>query len=260
MDVALRAIADPTRRRILGLVWDRERTAGDVASRFEMSQPAISQHLKVLLDAGLVTLRPAGTRRYYRANHQAMAAVRQLIEGFWDERLAALKEAAEAEQRRMESPTMTTMTEAESGTIRRDLFIAADQAVVFAFLTDADKMTRWMGVDCELEPRRGGVYLVNVNHRDVARGEYEEVTPNSRVVFSFGWEGGAMGLTPGASRVEIDLAPKDGGTQLTFVHRGLPEAAIGPHTEGWTHYLGRLAIVAAGGDAGPDPKVTQPGD
>ena len=99
MDVALKAIADPTRRRILSLVWHDERPAGAIASRFDMSQPAVSQHLKVLLDAGLVTLRREGTKRYYRANHQAMAAVRRLIEDFWDERLAALKDAAEAEQR-----------------------------------------------------------------------------------------------------------------------------------------------------------------
>ena len=99
MDMALRAIADPTRRRILSLVWHDEQLAGAIASRFDMSQPAVSQHLKVLLEAGLVTLRREGTKRYYHANHQAMAAVRRLIEGFWDERLAALKNAAEAEQR-----------------------------------------------------------------------------------------------------------------------------------------------------------------
>ncbi len=98
MDLALKAIADPTRRRILALVWLEEQPAGAIASRFDMSQPAVSQHLKVLLEADLVTLRREGTKRYYRANHQAMAAVRHLIEAFWDERLAALKHAAEAEQ------------------------------------------------------------------------------------------------------------------------------------------------------------------
>ena len=98
MDLALKAIADPTRRRILSLVWQDEKPAGAIAGRFDMSQPAVSQHLKVLLDADLVTLRREGTKRYYRANHQAMAAVRQLIEAFWDERLAALKSVAEAEQ------------------------------------------------------------------------------------------------------------------------------------------------------------------
>ena len=104
MDVALKAIADSTRRRILSLVWHDERLAGSIASCFDMSQPAVSQHLKVLLDAGLVTLRREGTKRYYRANHHAMTAVRRLIEAFWDERLAALKDAAEAEQRAQRKP------------------------------------------------------------------------------------------------------------------------------------------------------------
>ncbi|MGI9509592.1 MAG: ArsR/SmtB family transcription factor [Geminicoccaceae bacterium] len=80
------------------LVWHGELPAGAIAERFDMSQPAVSQHLKVLLDAGLLTLRREGTKRYYAANHLAMAAVKQLIEAFWDDRLAALKEAAEAEQ------------------------------------------------------------------------------------------------------------------------------------------------------------------
>ncbi|MGI9500418.1 MAG: SRPBCC family protein [Geminicoccaceae bacterium] len=149
------------------------------------------------------------------------------------------------------------MTESRDGTIHREMFIAADPATIFAFFTDPDKMTRWMGVGCDLDPKAGGVYLVDVNNQNVARGEFEEVTPNSRLVFSFGWEDGAFGLTPGTSRIEIDLEPKDGGTQLSFVHNGLPEPAVEPHTEGWAHYHGRLAIVAAGGDPGPDPKVKE---
>ena len=58
-----------------------------------------------------------------------------------------------------------------------------------------------------------------------------------------------------APRIEIDLAPKDRGTLLTFVHSGLPAPQVAPHTDGWTHYLGRLAIAAAGRDPGPDPRI-----
>jgi uncharacterized protein YndB with AHSA1/START domain len=147
------------------------------------------------------------------------------------------------------------MPQPDAGVIHRELFVEADPATVFAFLTDADKLMRWMGTRCQLDAEPGGVYLVNVTGRDVARGEFEEVTPNSRIVYSFGWEHGAMGVPPGSTKVEIDLAPKERGTLLTFVHSGLPEAAIGPHTDGWTHYLGRLAIAVAGGDPGPDPRI-----
>jgi uncharacterized protein YndB with AHSA1/START domain len=146
------------------------------------------------------------------------------------------------------------MTQTDTGVIRRELFIEADQATVFAFLTDPDRLMRWMGTRCELDAQPGGVYLVNVDGRHVARGEFEEVTPNSRLVYSFGWERADMDIPPGATRIEIDLAPRERGTLLTFVHSGLPEPAVGPHTDGWTHYLGRLAIAAAGGDPGPDPR------
>ncbi|MEQ8966164.1 MAG: metalloregulator ArsR/SmtB family transcription factor [Azospirillaceae bacterium] len=99
MDDALRALADGTRRRILSMVWAQERTAGEIAADFEMSRPAVSQHLRVLLDADLVAVRRDGTRRWYRARQDRVAAVRAVIESFWDDRLAALKSAAEAQAR-----------------------------------------------------------------------------------------------------------------------------------------------------------------
>lgn len=95
MDEALRALADGTRRRILSLVSDAERTAGEIATHFDISRPAVSQHLKVLLEAGLVEVRVDGTRRHYRLNWRSMQAVRAGLETFWDERLARLKQAAE---------------------------------------------------------------------------------------------------------------------------------------------------------------------
>lgn len=99
MDDALRALADGTRRRILTLVRDGERTAGAIAGEFAVSRPAISQHLKVLLDSELLIVRREGTRRHYRANRQGLESVREMLEAFWDDRLARLKEAAEAEER-----------------------------------------------------------------------------------------------------------------------------------------------------------------
>jgi len=103
MDAALRAIADPIRRRILSLVWREERTAGEIAARFEVSQPAISQHLKVLRETGLVAVRRDGARRFYRADQTSMAGVRAVVEAFWDDRLAVLKTQLEASQRRRDA-------------------------------------------------------------------------------------------------------------------------------------------------------------
>jgi len=100
MEAALRAIAEPRRREILGLLKDGEVPAGQIAAHFDVSRPAISQHLKVLKEAGLVTERRQGTMRLYRARPEGLAEVRAFLEGFWAERLDALKQAAEREERR----------------------------------------------------------------------------------------------------------------------------------------------------------------
>ena len=100
MQAVLQAIAEPRRREILRLVRDQEMTSGHIASHFDVTQPAISQHLRVLHDAGLVTERREGTRRIYRARSQGLAELRAFLEEFWDERLRALKQEAEAAERR----------------------------------------------------------------------------------------------------------------------------------------------------------------
>lgn len=103
MEAALRAIAEPNRRRILALVRDGEMGAGDIASRFEVSGPAISQHLKVLKEAGLVEERRDGTRRLYSLRRSGLLEIKEFLEGFWTEGLERLKFAAEAEERKKRS-------------------------------------------------------------------------------------------------------------------------------------------------------------
>jgi DNA-binding transcriptional ArsR family regulator len=100
VDAALRAIAEPRRRRILRLLWNAELSAGEIASRFEVTRPAISQHLRVLRSAGLITERREGTHRFYRARPEGLAELRSFLAGFWDERLERLKQAVEREERR----------------------------------------------------------------------------------------------------------------------------------------------------------------
>ncbi len=100
VDAAIRALAEPHRRRILRLVWSRELSAGQIASRFDVTRPAISQHLRVLVNAGLVAERRQGTRRLYRALPEGFAELREFLEGFWEERLLRLKHAVETEERR----------------------------------------------------------------------------------------------------------------------------------------------------------------
>lgn len=137
--------------------------------------------------------------------------------------------------------------------IQCEVHIDAPPEAVFAFLIEPDKMVRWMGVEADVEPRPGGRYHVNVTGRDIASGHFLEVTPFTRVVFSWGWEEAGHPVAPGASLVEVTLRRDGNGTLLTLVHSGLPEDTVGGHDSGWVHYLGRLVIAGAGGDPGLDP-------
>lgn len=150
------------------------------------------------------------------------------------------------------------MTDSKAGRVEREVHIDAPPETVFAFLVDARKMETWMGVEVSFEARPGGLFRVDVNGDDVARGRVLEVVPPRRVVYSWGWEGSRT-VPPGSSRVEIVLTPEDGGTRLRLVHSGLPAPAADRHGEGWTHYVGRLCVAAGGGDPGPDPWAAKPG-
>jgi DNA-binding transcriptional ArsR family regulator len=99
VETVLKAIAEPRRLEILRLIWQRERAAGDVAAHFEISRPAISRHLRVLREAGLLEERRVGTQRLYRARPERLADARKFLETFWDEGLAAIKRSAEDDAR-----------------------------------------------------------------------------------------------------------------------------------------------------------------
>jgi DNA-binding transcriptional ArsR family regulator len=99
VEAALKAIAGPRRRQILTLVRDGELAAGEIAAHFDVTRPAVSQHLNVLKEAGLVSERRNGTKRLYRARPEGLAELKEFLEEFWDERLVALKHEAEREER-----------------------------------------------------------------------------------------------------------------------------------------------------------------
>ena len=142
--------------------------------------------------------------------------------------------------------------------VEREVRIAARPETVFEFLVDPEKQVLWMGRRAELDARPGGIYRVEINDQAVARGEFVEIVPPSKVLMSFGWEGqqaaqGEHGVPPGSSRVEVTLEPDGDGTLVRLRHYDLPEQARDMHGQGWELYLGRLATAASGGDPGPDP-------
>ena len=123
--------------------------------------------------------------------------------------------------------------------------IAATPDEVFTYLTDPEKYTRWKGERAELDPRPGGLYRVRMGPDAVALGEYVEVEPPSRVVFTWGWEGSGD-VPPGSTTVEITLRRDGDGTLLRLRHTGFAsDADADLHREGWKMYVGRLAAVAA---------------
>jgi uncharacterized protein YndB with AHSA1/START domain len=148
------------------------------------------------------------------------------------------------------SPEAATAVEVE---VRID----ASPETVFDFFTDPDKMVQWMGRSHELDPRPGGVFRCDINGRDIARGSYVEVDSPRRVVFTWGWESEESLTKPGSSTVEVTLEPVEEQTRVRLVHRDLPsDESRARHRHGWEHYTERLAVAAAGGDAGADPWAT----
>jgi uncharacterized protein YndB with AHSA1/START domain len=132
----------------------------------------------------------------------------------------------------------------ESETVEREIFIGAAPETVFKFLIDGGLMAHWLGTHQRLDPRPGGSFHVEVSPGNVARGVYTEIVPFHRVALTWGWdtqEPTLAMLRPGASLVEFELKPRDGGTLVRLRHSRLPNGLRWIHGERWTVYLGQLA-------------------
>ncbi len=140
-----------------------------------------------------------------------------------------------------------------------ETMIDARPATIFPFLTDPTKHLLWMGTEAELEARPGGLYRVLVGGSHPSLGKFIEIVPDQRVVFTFGWDEPDHPIPAGSTTVSISLIPEGDKTRVRLVHSGLPDDAVDDHNRGWSHYLGRLAVAAVGGDAGPDttPETVQ---
>lgn len=134
----------------------------------------------------------------------------------------------------------------------REIVIDATPETVWPLLTEAERHLQWMGTEAELDPRPGGVYRVLVGGKHPAGGEFVDVVPNEKVVFTFGWDEPGHPIPAGSTTVEITLHPEGEKTRVRLVHRGLPDDAVDQHTQGWDRYVERLGTAAAGGTVGPD--------
>jgi uncharacterized protein YndB with AHSA1/START domain len=136
------------------------------------------------------------------------------------------------------------MSRETTNTVELQVRLDAPPEEVFRFLTEPDRYVMWQGVKAELDPRPGGVYRVWMDAKTVASGEFVEVEPTHRVVFTWGWEGNES-VPPGSTTVELTLEADGDGTALSLRHTGLPDgAAAAMHEEGWRHFTARLALTA----------------
>lgn len=131
--------------------------------------------------------------------------------------------------------------------------IAATRETVFPYFVDPQRYVMWMGTRATLEPVPGGAYRVGMKDGVEVAGEFVEVDPPRRLVFTWGWTQDAA-VPPGTTRVVVTLEEEDGGTRVVLRHHGLPtEEQRDHHRMGWEMYLDRLDVRIAGGDPGPDP-------
>jgi uncharacterized protein YndB with AHSA1/START domain len=134
-------------------------------------------------------------------------------------------------------------------------WIAASPPTVFAFFTDSERWAAWQGVGGTVDARFGGQLRVIMPDAAAASGQFIEVVPPRRIVFTWGWEGNEIPVPPRSSTVMIELEPADNGTLLRLTHSGLPADVGELHRKGWERYLDRLARRATGNDPGPDSYV-----
>lgn len=222
----LTALADPTRRRVFELVLRRPGSVSQIASKLPVSRPAVSQHLRVLLDAGLVSAEQKGTRRVYQADRAGLEELRQWLEGLWDETLDAF-EAAARKEHAME--TTTDSADARPAPITKVRTVPLPLEAAFELFTR--RMGEWWplathsiaGADVtelRFEERVGG-RVIEVA-RDGAECSWAEVlawNPPNRFVLS--WHPSREPTA--ASTLEVRFTPAGGGTELTLEHTGWEE-------------------------------------
>jgi DNA-binding transcriptional ArsR family regulator/uncharacterized protein YndB with AHSA1/START domain len=236
----LAALTSPVRREILGLIWDRELSAGEIAAAFPVTKPTISQHLAVLREAGLAESTAVGTSRRYRARPDALRGLR-----------AALGSAAKW-------INADDAPEGESSDVRTKPVVVAStdvdtsQAVTFAAFTDPAVYSRWLGVPVTLEDGR---FACTMEWGTSVRGRYELVCPPELIVMRWDFEDHNIPVPGGEMTGYLRVQPGPEGAHVE-VHQLVNTPAQAEFMErAWAMVLGRLK---AGVARASDPSVTMP--
>jgi uncharacterized protein YndB with AHSA1/START domain len=141
------------------------------------------------------------------------------------------------------------------GVVEVSVFIAARPETVFPYFTDPSRYVQWMGKDAVLEPVPGGCYRIVMSAGVAAAGEFVEIDPPHRLVFTWGWTHDSA-VPPGTTRVVVTFRAENDGTHVVLRHYGLPDDGQREHhRKGWLLYLDRLDLRVNGHDPGPDPNI-----
>jgi DNA-binding transcriptional ArsR family regulator len=241
LDAILRALGSPARREILTLIWDEERAAGDIAAAFSLTPATISEHLRVLREAGLVEMTRVGTSRRYRARPEALAGLHGMLEA------PSKWQTADAIPERQLAHTSTHRV------VVATVEVPTDREATFAAFTDPVVYSRWLGVPVSLEEGR---FAATMEWGTEVRGRYELVVPPELIVMRWDFEDDNVPVPGRPLTGYLRLFPAAGGTRVE-VHQMVdgPEQAEFMDAA-WGMVLGRLrAGVAVVTD--PDAATTR---
>lgn len=256
------ALADPTRRSILELLTKNgELSATQISEQFQISPPAISQHLKVLREAKLVLVEKRAQQRIYRVNRQAMLELEEwagLITQHWNQRFDALEQVLQAEkQKALQGERINRMPSQSPRDVTLTRVFDAPRELVFKAFTDPQLMAQWWGPKyfdnplVELDVRPGGALLIHMRAPDGTiypnKGIFREIVPPERIVFTSGAFEDENGLPELETLTTVTLTEQNGQTLLTLqavvtrVTTPAAEQALAGMEEGWSQSLDKLA-------------------
>ena len=241
----LAALTSPVRREILGLIWDQELSAGDIAAAFPVTKPTISQHLAVLREAGLAESTSVGTSRRYRARQDALRGLRAALgtTGRWTN--------ADDIPERAASSVRTTPA------VIADADVPVSQALAFTAFTDPVVYSRWLGVPVTLEDGR---FACTMEWGTNIRGRYELTCPPDLIVMRWDFEDDNVPVPGGELTAYLRIQPHGDGAHgdgaRVEVHQLVDTPAQAAFMEGaWAMVLGRLT---AGVTRALDPAAPMP--
>jgi DNA-binding transcriptional ArsR family regulator/uncharacterized protein YndB with AHSA1/START domain len=243
----LAALTSPVRREILGLIWDDELSAGEIAAAFPVTKPTISQHLAVLREAGLAESTAVGTSRRYRARRDALRGLRAALGGSADRWTNADHDPASPERASADvrtTPVVVARTDVDTS-----------QEVTFAAFTDPAVYSRWLGVPVTL---RDGRFACTMEWGTNVRGRYELVCPPELIVMRWDFEDDNVPVPGGEMTGYLRIQPRDGGSHVE-VHQLVDSPAQAVFMEGaWSMVLGRLKSGVARASDPAEPMPSRP--